>query len=888
MTGQNVTGPARWERIQAVFHAVLAAEPARRNELLDSRCGDDAALRREVRELLNAEQGADGFLDSFARRAGLPFVDAPKGPSLEGRRFGAYRLLRLIGQGGMGVVYLAQRDDRQFEKEVAVKLLPVGLRDDVARARFLSERRILAGLDHPGIARLLDAGITDDGTPFFVMEYVEGEPIDRYCERRNLRIADRIRLFLQVCEAVEHAHQSLVVHRDLKPANVLVTGEGRVKLLDFGIAKALDAGAPGDAAILTELVGRPMTPAYASPEQVRGESISTAADVYALGVLLYQLLTGHVPYDVRGLSPTELERLICTRDPVAPSDAVRGTGLPDAASVAPSGATSRRVRQLRGDLDTIVLKTLRKEPDHRYRSVAALAEDLVRHRDGQPVNARAATWRYRARKFVRRRPAVVAALVASVLAVGTYVVTVTGYANRLEAERDRAQAEMSKARALSGFLMGLFEANDPNVAAGTVPTGLDLLERGEERAAALDGQPVIQGEMLDVIGQMYLKLGRYDRAEPLLRQALMIRRGLHAEPHRDLAGNLDRLGDLLRITNQLDEAEPLLLEAVEVARLAGDRELEADSHNDVGLMLYDRGDFTGAEAAHRRALALRREVLGERHHRTGISVHNIALALEAQERFTDAERLYQEALTITRAALGPEHSAVTLTLTTLGRLYGTMGEFERAEPLLREALETNRRRLGDKHPRIALDLNDLAAVLSRRGDHAGAEAPFREALAIREAALGADHPDVGISLNNLAHVVGRQDRYSDALPLNRRALEIARDRWGPNQVNTAVFTHNLALTLERVGMAAEAELHFREAIDMMGRILPEGHTLPSRPLVALARMLSEQGRAREAEPLLRTALELRTGANNDPEGVGEVETLLALTRKQLEDVAHRQ
>jgi eukaryotic-like serine/threonine-protein kinase len=789
-------------------------------------------------------------------------------------------MLRPIGQGGMGLVYLAERDDRQFEKEVAVKLLPVGLGTDVARERFLAERRILAGLDHPGIARLLDAGITDDGTPYFVMEYVEGEPIDQYCERRSLRIPDRIRLFLQICDAVEHAHQNLVVHRDLKPANVLVTDEGQVKLLDFGIAKVVDPGAAGEATALTELAGRPMTPAYASPEQVRGEPVTTATDVYALGVLLYQILTGQAPYEVRGLSPTELERLICTHDPPAPSDAVRQAPAPPEPAEAPSLSAAQRARQLRGDLDTIVLKALRKEPEHRYRSVAALADDLVRNRSGKPVAARAATWRYRAGKFVSRRPAVVVALVAIPLAMGTYVVTLTGYAGRLEDERDRAQSEAAKAESLSGFLMGLFEANDPDLAAGDVPTGLDLLSRGEDRAAALDGQPAIQGQMLDVIGQMYMKLGRYDRAELLFRQALMLRRGLHAEPHSDLAGTLNRLGDVLRITARLDEAEPLLMEAVEVAHLAGDRPMEANSHNDLGHVYYDRNHFTAAEAAHRRALGLRREALGDRHHRTGVSVHNIALALEAQERLTEAEPLYQEALAIQREALGPDHSAVTLTLTTLGRLYGSLGDFDRAETLLREAVETNRRRLGPTHPRIALDLNDLAAVLSKRGDPAAAEAPFREALAIREAALHDDHPLVAISLNNLAHVLTQQDAYVEAMPLNRRALAIARSRWGREHVNTAIFTHNLATTLERLGMAVEAERHFREAIEILEEVLAEGHPLRSRPLTALGSLLNDQGRPDDAEPLLRTALELRTRAA-DEAGVAETATYLASTLEAL-------
>jgi eukaryotic-like serine/threonine-protein kinase len=517
---------------------------------------------------------------------------------------------------------------------------------------------------------------------------------------------------------------------------------------------------------------------------------------------------------------------------------------------------------------------LRKEPERRYRSVAALADDLLRHREGRPVAARPNRWGYRAGKFVRRRPGWAAAGMGVLLAAGLYLGTLQAHTERLERERNRAEVEATKAESVSSFLMRLFEASDPDRAAGEAPTALDLLEHGETRIAELNDQPAIQGQMLDLIAQMYMKLGRYEAAEPLFRRALEIRRVLHPHPHADVAGTLDRLGDVLRIMGKLDEAEPLLLEAAEIARLAHHPELEADSHNDVGLLLHARGDYAGAEAAHRRALALRGSTLGDRHHRTGVSLHNIALALEAQGRWDAAEALYREALAIQRDALGAEHSAVTLTLTTLGRLYSEMGAFDQGEPLLREALATNRRRLGPTHPRIALDLNDLGALRSRAGDYGAAEGLFREALEIREAALGPDHAHVAISLNNLAHVLAQQALHAQAAPLNRRALRIAREQWGDEHPTTALLMHNLALTERGLGRLQDAELNFLEAIGMLQRIFPDGHPMTSRPLAALGEMLTQQGRAARAEPLLRSALTLRREAGDQPQGVAEVESLL--------------
>lgn len=383
----------RGERLRSVFLEALATDPSGRGSVLDRTCGDDPELRREVEGLVQAGTGADEFLSDLARRARAPFVTFRPQTVPEGRLLGAYRVVRELGRGGMGAVYLAERADERYHRQVAIKLLPLGLGSAAAHERFLAERRMLAGLDHPGIARLLDAGVTEDGTPYFIMEYVEGEPITSYCDRRACSIEDRLALFLQVCEAVEYAHRHHVVHRDLKPANILVTTEGRTKLLDFGIAKLLDSDAEG-MSTLTQWGGSPFTPSVASPEQVAGETVGFASDVYQLGVLLYHLLAGCPPYSVAHLTPTAVRRVIMAEVPAPPSEAAGTAGEPGGAVGAPEAARLRdsdpaTLRgRLRGDLDTIALKALRKEPARRYPSVSAFAADVVRHLDGRRVLAR--------------------------------------------------------------------------------------------------------------------------------------------------------------------------------------------------------------------------------------------------------------------------------------------------------------------------------------------------------------------------------------------------------------------------------------------------------------------------------------------------------------------
>lgn len=849
-TGGGLPGPGRsdaeqdlWERwaeLDPLFEAALDLPPEERDAFLVQACGGDEELLHTIRRLL---EWVDSATDRFEQ---LPssLLRAALGGEPEivetGRQVGRYRLGTVLGRGGMATVYEAVRDDGVFDQRVAVKLLRRGLDTDEVVRRFTAERRILSSLEHPNIARVIDGGATDDGRPFLVMERVDGEPITKWADRRRLTVRERLALFLQVADAVQFAHGRLIVHRDLKPSNILVDDDGRVRLLDFGIAKLLDS--PGDDETLTRTGVRPLTPAYASPEQIRGDPVTTASDVYQLGVLLYVLLAGRRPFLQRG---AELEEAITTGRYPKPSDVAVMTRAPDSPRhaeatgaeptestepMSPDAVASARGttpdalrRTLRGDLDAIVLKALRVEPERRYASASELAADVQRFLDRQPVLARPDTWAYRARRFAARRPALASSGLLLVAMTVAYLATVQRHAKRLEVERDRASLASEKAQQVSDFVVALFESNDPDATGGEVPSVFELLERGERRADALAEQPPVQAQMLNVIARMYTKLGQYDRAEPLFRRALALRRNIEPLPHAELATTLDELGDVLQRTGRYGEAEPLLLEAAQAARLAGDRSLESDAHTDLGHTRLGSGDYTGAEAAYRTALAMRIEALGERHERTAIARHNLALALEAQERYDEAEALYLEALAAERDVLDPDHSDIALTLTTLARLYSKTGRFDAAEPLLREALEISRRRLGPKHVRLGLTLSELGIVAVRRGDLDAAEAYFRESLEIQEAALGPSHPEIATALNNLSYVFIEQGRLREALPLRRRTVAIARAALGNDHRNVGFFLHNLGDVLQRLEQFEEAEDAFREAVQILERTLPPDH-----------------------------------------------------------------
>jgi serine/threonine-protein kinase len=814
----------RFGRVSRIFEEALEIAAEKRGEFLDEACGGDADLRREVASLLAADSEAGRFMDEPVVEHGLdPSTHGPDATA--GRRIGAYKLLRKAGEGGMSDVYLAVRADDEYQKRVALKVIRASAdREDLLR-RFRTERQILAGLDHPNISTLLDGGTTDEGLPYFVMEYIDGVPIDRYCDEHRLSIRERLELFRQVCSAVQYAHQNLVVHRDIKASNILVTADGTPRLLDFGIAKLLKPDQFAGQVEYTATWMRPMTPRYASPEQVTGRPVTTASDTYSLGVLLYKLLTGHLPYRLEGLPPTELSRLVVEEDPERPSTAVDRveTTAPGAAEVTPQRiGQARRLqphqlqRQLSGDLDNIVLMALRKEPQRRYASVERFSEDLRRYLEGLPVLARKDTLSYRTGKFLRRNRLAVGTAAAFVLLLIGFSVTMAMQATRIAQQRDEARLERDRAQQVVALLENVFEVSDPNQASGEEVTAREILDRGAEQVQRdLKDQPEIQATLVQAIGNVYRNLGLYDRAEPLLRQSLELRNEVLGEDDPDVASGLSSLGVLLRLQGRIDEAEPLLVEALEIRRRHEDsdpqevarglrdlaklrentgkyddavalyreaialeqsaggegREL-ANIRSNLGIVLSENGDFAGAEQQFSAALELRRELLGDDHLLVAESFNNLGVLMGIQGEFARAEPMFREALAVRRRVLGADHPTVAESLNNLGRLLKEMGQFDESETLYREGLRVERERLGDDHPRVAILLGNLANLLKEKGDLVAAESLQREALATRLRVLGEEHPETGASYVGLGATLLDRGRPVDAEPLLRKGLAI--------------------------------------------------------------------------------------------------------------------
>ncbi len=783
-------------------------------------------------------------------------------------RAGAYRLVEHIASGGMGVVYLAERDDGQVRHQAAVKILRRGLDAEDQVKRFMSERQILAQLEHPNIARLLDAGVTDDHRPYFVMEYVQGEHIDAYCDGRGLGVRERVALIRDVALAVDYAHRNLVVHRDLKPSNILVTADAQVKLLDFGVAKLLDVDP--EATTMTGPGVRLMTPGYASPEQVTGDRITTATDVYVLGLLLYELLTGGRAQNTDGLALAEIEELVVHGDVPRPSDAATlqtraekaaGRGAPDPAEVARArGTTPGRLRSLlRGDLDRIVAVALRKEPERRYPSAQAMADDLQRFLDGEPIQARRDSAVYRVGKFVRRRWPMVAAAAVFLAMLVIYAVTVSIQARQIARERDRARASQAQAEAVTAYLVQMFQASDPSEARGDTLTARELLDAGVKRVEELGAQPEVQAQLLDVMGRVYQSLGRFEQAHDLLARSLQVRRRVHGEVHGGVAEAWTHLGDLSSMRGRYDEAEAQLRKALAIHEVTHGRE-SAESATDLhqlGAVLVDKGDREQGKALFEEALAIRRRVLPPDHLDIAESLSGLAYAAASVGDFAEMERRHAEALALLRQKLPSPHPRLALGLNNLAAAVESRGRYDEAARLHREALAMRRVLFGDEHPAVANSLNNLTTTFIRQGKLDDAEPLAREVIAIRKRLLGPGHPSTGTALNNLAVLLFRAGRPADAVPVMQEARTAARTRLAEDHPLVLTIDASLATMIAAQGKDREAEDLFKTTLARGVATLGPDHPDVTACRFGYGRFLAERRRFAEAEPLMARSYELR-------------------------------
>jgi len=785
--------PERWTEVERIVQSALDCAPAARSALIDAACRTDAALRSEVESLL-AFQEDQSFPTDSGISDGLRVLERRNNQLSEGRRIGNYRILREIGRGGMGTVYLAARADDVYKKRVAIKIIRRGLDLEEVVHRFHSERRILALLDHPNIAQLLDGGATTEGLPYFVMEYIEGEPLDKFCEKYKPSVAERLRLFQGICAAVSYAHQNLIVHRDIKPANVLITGQGIPRLLDFGIAKLL---APESVQEKTVTGLRPLTPEYASPEQVRGEPVTAATDIYSLGVLLYWLLTGRSPYRSAMSSQAEIERAICGDEPVKPSTVVE----------------KREARELKGDLDTVILMALRKEPRRRYASVEQLAEDLRRHLANVPVTARLDTRGYRAAKFLRRNRAWVA------MGAITFFSLTGGIAASLW-QTHVARKEQARAARVSEFLQDVVGYSRTGAGAqnqkGVQATVDDLLEYAAQRVETeLKDQPEVKAELLGTIGGTYANRGKVQPADHYLGEAFDLNRKLYGPGSMQVARNSYALG----------------------------------------VLNYRNGNYTAADSWFSRALPVARK-----HARDGETelvwfvsmLSDAAFGKRAVGQLDAAGGLWGEAL-VFAPKLPQKYKGMDIELKTfLAQLALDRGDVAKADPLANDAVMALRV-FGADRIALAQSLLNLGSVRRMEKRYAEAEALIGEGIGIYRQVQGADHPHVAGGLLVLASVHCDESRYDRAEQDARQAQEIVT-KGPPGATVRANLDAMLGRILNKTARWQEAEPMLRESVSI--RRKSQSRPGLADPLGLLGESLAAQKRYADAEPLLVESYEI--------------------------------
>ncbi|MGF1671770.1 MAG: tetratricopeptide repeat protein [Balneolaceae bacterium] len=824
----------RYEELHTLFHKALTLPDALRRTFLETACEGDDQLLEDVLSLLEADEESASILNRELSQMALGLFE---GSQLHPDTIGSYRILKVLGKGGMGIVYLAKH--RELDRKVALKVLRDAQLSPARRKRFEMEKKLLAQLDHHNIARLYVADALPDGTPYFIMEYVDGMPLTEYCNENNLDLKQRIQLFLSVCEVVNYAHRQAVIHRDLKPSNILVTADGTVKLLDFGIARQIDVLEENP--LQTETIFQMMTPAYAAPEQLKGESAGVHTDVYSLGVLFFELLCGELPFDSRNLTPGQFEQLVLHQDPEKVS--VKYFGLsPEMKRFANVSKSSW------SELDIICLKAMHRDVQRRYLTVESLIRDIRHFLNNEPLEARPDSFVYRLNKFVKRNREMVTGLSLIFLLI---IGMVTYYTSQLAKERAFAQSEAEKANMVSEYLVGLFESGDPFTAGADNVDIYDLLKRGADRAEELSDKPEVQAQMFNVLGRVYINLSDFNMAGSLLNRSLKIRREID-EKSIETAESLGNLGLLHRYNGQLDSAEVFFREALEirVQYLPDDHPDIATTLDNLGVVLTNQGKYEEGETIYREALDIRRRIYREPDVLLAHSLNNLAVNLANQGNYSEAEQLLHESIQVASEVLGPDHVSIASDLSNLGVLLDITGKYEAADSVLTEALRIKQLNLGDYHFETSLSMMQLGGVLQRAGKLDRAESVLSRALEINEQILDPNHRYIAVTHTNLAGIYQQRGDYDRAGVNYEKAVEILHASYGDQHEFTATTQCHLAHLHHLTGNLRNAELQFDKCMEVLEQQLAPNHDILAGFQSKYGSLLTAISRYDEAETFL--------------------------------------
>jgi eukaryotic-like serine/threonine-protein kinase len=797
-----------WDEISQLYEELSELNQDQRESFYNEH-NTKVGLKEELEALIELNDSSKTYFDNLSQNIISPAIfEISDLPPSSGRVYN-YKILKKIGRGGMGSVYLAERDDDAYKSLVAVKILRRGLKNEEIIVGFKSERQILAQLNHPNITHLLDGGMTTDGRPYFVMEYVEGKPITEYCDEKKLTLTDRINLFNQICDTLAYAHQNLVIHRDLKPANILVTKDGIVKLLDFGIAKFIDE----KSSLLKNKISdekRLLTPEYASPEQIKGVQMNTSSDIYQLGLVFYKLISGQSPFNFQEKSFAETKQIILKKAPPAPSDRFQQSGHQEKKEIADKRSTNALSlkKDLRNDLDYIALMALQKKPEKRYKSILEFKEDLERFQNDFPVISRGNNIKYKSIKYIKRNKFNIAVSLLFLTMLFSFAFI---YNFSVTEQRNYAQQEALKASQVTSFLIDLFEANDPDLAQGVDFTASELLESGLERIEMLEDLPEVQSDLYEVTGQIYRKLGQFDEAEQLYQTALELRENSIEPNHQEIAS----------IYNQL------------------------------GLLYSDIGDFERAEQILRDAIELANETFVIPDPIRSESITNLAYVLRRTGNYDEAERMYRESYRIRNRSLGSEHPSTIETLSSIGVTLLNKGDYNGAKSILQDVLELRLNTLGPSHPDVAMSMNSLGAVLLYTGQFEDAEDYFRESLRIRTKLFGELHPKVALSMNNLGIALREQEYLDEAYDYMNRALMIRKESLGDQNINTAISLFTKGQLLLQMGDPDGAGITLKEANEIFQDQLGNSHSFTARSMISLGLSYLHSGELNPGEELIK-------------------------------------